>query len=167
MRRVSVLLAAAILMVGPLPASAATVSVNDPEGDAFARYDVVHVVATNNSAGISTWTTFTDLKGSGEVIEFYFGQAADIELSYGIDVWRQHGKLHVVVTKDDANGTRPHACKRATGTWNQITDVVHTFVPTSCMQGITFHPLHVLMRTSPPHALASSDEVPEFKVKRN
>jgi len=168
MKRLGVLVAVACLTFGLLsPATAATVSLDDPACDAPARYDLVHVVATNSRHGISTWVTFSDLKGSGELIEFYFGQAADIELSYGIDIWRRHGKLHFEVTKDDANGTRPHACKHAVGTWNQQTDVIHTFVPISCLQGITFHPLHVLMRSSKPHALASADEVPYFKVLRD
>jgi hypothetical protein len=168
MRRLSVFLAAAALVVAPMTAaSAATVSTDDPAGDAFPRYDVVHVVTTNTSKAISTWVTFTDLKGSGEVLEFYLGQSSDIELSYGIHVWRQHGKLHVVVLKLDANGTRPHTCKKAVGTWNQTTDVVHTYVPTSCMQGIAFHHLLLLMRTSRPHRLQSSDDIPDIKVKRN
>lgn len=168
MRRLLLFAAAVCLTFGLLgPASAATVSVNDPAGDAPPRYDLVHVVVTNSSRGISTWATFADLKGSGELIVFYFGQATDIELSYGVDIWRRHGKLHFVVTKDDANGTRPHACKHAVGTWDQETDVIHTFVPTSCMQGISFHPLHVLMRSSKPHALASADEIGEFKVLRD
>jgi hypothetical protein len=170
MRRISVLLASAALMAAPLAsmstASAGTVSTNDPEGDAPARFDVVHVVATNTPKAISTWVTFSDLKGSGEVLEFYFGQATDEELSYGIDVWREHGKLHVVVQKDDADGTRSHACKKAVGTWNQTTDVVHTYVPTSCLQGIVFHPLEILMRTSPPHAEQEADGVHDITVPR-
>jgi hypothetical protein len=168
MRRLSILLATAALVVVPtVAASAATVSTNDPAGDAPARYDVVHVVVSNTTKAISTWVTFSDLKATGEVLEFYFGNATDEELSYGIRVDRQHGKLHVVVLKDDENGTRDHACKKASASWNQTTDVVHTYVPTSCMPGISYTPLDLLMRTSRPHAEASKDGLPDITVNRN
>jgi hypothetical protein len=168
MRRFLVLLFTPVLLLAPaLPAQAATVSVSDPAGDAPARFDVVQVVVSNTSEAVSTQVTFTDLRKAGEVLEFYFGDSANPELSYGVDVWRQHGKLHVQVLKDDENGTQPHPCKKATAHWNQTSNIVHTSVPTSCMQGVSFTPLDLLMRTSRPHAEAEKDGLPDITVDRD
>jgi hypothetical protein len=45
--------------------------------------------------------------------------------------------------------------------------VVHTYVPTSCMPGISYTPLDLLMRTSKPHAAAAKDDIGDITVDRD
>jgi hypothetical protein len=158
---------ALVTLMAASPAQAHTVSKNDPAGDAPKSLDIVHVVVSNTSKKIETWVTFSNLTGSGEVDQDYFGNSADLELSYGVEVWRKKGKLHTEVYKSDENGQGAHPCPGAVTTWNTTADVVHTVVPTSCMQKIHYKPLEVQLETEKARAEATADDVSTFAVARD
>ena len=126
-------MAAALACVAP--ATAATVAIHDPRGDAPARYDLTKVTFTNTSSTLAFKAKVRGLHGGRTQIYGMSISAAGTKNWYlNLDaVRRSNGKVHSVVTGSTVGGTTTATLCHPKVKWRLVKNTITASFPRSCM----------------------------------
>ena len=125
----------AVLLVGGVaaPASAQTVTSNDPSGDAPARIDITKVRYTHESDRVRVAAKIPELGKSGTA-DFLVSRYEIFEAGYVVRIRQHKGQpAKVSLLYFDHFDLKKRACKGLSGSWGP--QVVRLKVPRSCLKG--------------------------------